>query len=92
MINVLLGLCLFAGICVLTTLSIDIGILAYHRATGTVTAEKVMEKIAKAKDETIMSQKKTILTQQEALRYDREQLLKLREQLQKYEEEGDAET
>ena len=81
MINVLLGLCLFAGICVLTTLSIDIGIMAYHRATGTVTAEQVFKKITEEDQKTIDAQKITIRAQQSEIRIHKMRLKELEDRL-----------
>ena len=86
MINVLLGLLMFAGICILTALSIDIGIMAYHRATGTVTAEKVCEKIAEANQETIRSMRNTINAQQSEIRIHKMRLKELEQRMQEKEE------
>ena len=87
MINVLIGLLMFAGICVLTTLSIDIGIMAYHRATGTVTAEKVFEKIIEADKDTIRSQKNTINAQQSEIKIHKQRIKEYEQKLAEYEEE-----
>lgn len=51
--DVLIGLTYFAGICVLASLAIDIAIMAYHRATGSPTAQAVMEKIIEADRDTL---------------------------------------
>ena len=89
MVQVLIGLCLFAGICFLTTLSIDIGIQAYHRVNGTPTAEKVLTEIVKANEQTINSLRTTVKAQQSEIKIHKQRLAEYETKLTELERNGE---
>ena len=77
MVDVLKGLCLFAGAAVLAVLAIDIGITAYHRVNGTPTAEKILTEIVKANEQTINSLRTTVKAQQSEIKIHKQRLTEL---------------
>ena len=83
MLDLLIGLCYFAGICVMSALAIDIGIMAYHRATGSVTAQKVLEHMVDSNRETIKSMRNTINAQQSEIRIHKKRLAEIEDELGK---------